>query len=243
MIDAQWLRRPSAYLPVWEAMRDFTNARTADTPDAIWLTEHEPVYTLGQAGKPEHILNSAGIPVVHCDRGGQVTYHGPGQVMVYCLVDLRRMKVFVKEYVTMLEDAVIDTLEHLGVAGACRKPGAPGVYVPAASLLSGPAGGTHPDSGAGSAQTALAGDGGSGGVELAKIAALGIKVRNGCAYHGLALNVDMDLSPFLGINPCGYEGLKTVDLRTCGIKATVQDVGERMAARLEGVFANSARPA
>jgi lipoyl(octanoyl) transferase len=239
MIDAQWLRRPSAYLPVWEAMRDFTNTRTAGTQDAIWLTEHEPVYTLGQAGKPEHILNSAGIPVVHCDRGGQVTYHGPGQVMVYCLVDLRRMKVFVKEYVAMLEDAVIDTLEQLGVAGACRKSGAPGVYVPAASLLAGPLGGTHPDSGAGSAQTAQAGDGGSAGAELAKIAALGIKVRNGCAYHGLALNVDMDLTPFLGINPCGYQGLKTVDLRACGIKATVQDVGERMAARLEDVFAHT----
>ena len=234
MIDAQWLRRPSAYSPVWEAMRDFTNARTADTPDAIWLTEHEPVYTLGQAGKPEHILNSAGIPVVHCDRGGQVTYHGPGQVMVYCLVDLRRMKVFVKEYVAMLEDAVINTLEQLGVAGACRKPGAPGVYVPVTRLLSGSDAGAQSQA-ARSAQITDAG----GGAELAKIAALGIKVRNGCAYHGVALNVDMDLSPFLGINPCGYQGLKTVDLRACGVKATVQDVGERMAARLEDIFAHT----
>jgi len=218
MMQARWLKRPSPYLPVWEAMRDFTEARGSDTPDAIWLTEHEPVYTLGQAGKPEHVLNSAGIPVVRCDRGGQVTYHGPGQVMVYCLMDLRRLKIFVKEYVALLEDAIIGTLEELGLPDACRKPGAPGVYVPAASA-----------------------DGGAQG-ELAKIAALGIKVRNGCTYHGLALNVDMDLAPFLGINPCGYEGLKTVDLRTCGIEATIEDAGERLAARLGEAFAGVARP-
>jgi len=219
MMQARWLKRPSPYLPVWEAMRDFTEARGPDTPDAIWLTEHEPVYTLGQAGKPEHVLNSAGIPVVRCDRGGQVTYHGPGQVMVYCLMDLRRLKIFVKEYVALLEDAIIGTLEELGLPDACRKPGAPGVYVPAASA-----------------------DGGAQG-ELTKIAALGIKVRNGCTYHGLALNVDMDLAPFLGINPCGYEGLKTVDLRTCGIEATIEDAGERLAARLGEAFAGVARPA
>lgn len=215
MIDYQWLPRPASYAQVWQAMRDFTEARDGATPDRIWLVEHDPVYTLGQAGKPEHILNSGGIPVVHCDRGGQVTYHGPGQVVAYCLVDLRRMKIFVKEYVALLEDVLIQVLAELGLEGACRKLGAPGVYVPYASL---------------EAQKERAPG------ELAKIAALGIKIRNGCAYHGLALNVDMDLSPFLGINPCGYEGLKTVDLRSCGIHATVGDVGELLAARLNDAF-------
>lgn len=215
MIDYQWLPRPASYAQVWQAMRHFTEGRDGATPDRIWLVEHDPVYTLGQAGKPEHILNSGGIPVVHCDRGGQVTYHGPGQVVAYCLVDLRRMKIFVKEYVALLEDVLIQVLAELGLEGACRKPGAPGVYVPYASL---------------EAQK----EGAPG--ELAKIAALGIKIRNGCAYHGLALNVDMDLSPFLGINPCGYEGLRTVDLRSCGIHATVGDVGELLAVRLNDAF-------
>lgn len=215
MIESHWLPRPADYLRVWRDMRDFTEARNAATPDRIWLVEHDPVYTLGQAGKPEHILNSSGIPIVQCDRGGQVTYHGPGQVVAYCLVDLRRMKIFVKEYVSLLEDVLIRTLDELGVKGACRKPGAPGVYVPYASLAAPPAGSQ---------------------AELAKIAALGIKLRNGCAYHGLALNVDMDLSPFLGINPCGYEGLKTVDLRSCGIHATVGEVGRLLAARLNDAF-------
>ncbi|MGB3290448.1 MAG: lipoyl(octanoyl) transferase LipB [Burkholderiaceae bacterium] len=216
MIDSHWLPRPADYLRVWRDMRDFTEARDADTPDRIWLVEHDPVYTLGQAGKPEHILNSGGIPIVQCDRGGQVTYHGPGQVVAYCLVDLRRMKIFVKEYVALLEDALIQTLGDLGVQGACRKPGAPGVYVPYASLAAPPA-----DAPA---------------TELAKIAALGIKLRNGCAYHGLALNVDMDLSPFMGINPCGYEGLKTVDLRSCGVHATVAEAGRMLAASLNSAF-------
>jgi lipoyl(octanoyl) transferase len=217
MIDYQWLPRPASYPRVWQAMRDFTEARDGATPDRIWLVEHDPVYTLGQAGKPEHILNSGGIPVVHCDRGGQVTYHGPGQVVAYCLVDLRRMRIFVKEYVALLEDVLIQVLDELGVPGACRKPGAPGVYVPCDRLAAPPQE-----------------EGAQGG--LAKIAALGIKIRNGCAYHGLALNVDMDLAPFLGINPCGYEGLKTIDLRSCGIHATVVDVGELLAARLNEAF-------
>ncbi|MBB5215478.1 lipoyl(octanoyl) transferase LipB [Parapusillimonas granuli] len=205
MIPYKWLPRPTPYLQAWQAMRDFTESRDEHTPDEIWLAEHAPVYTLGQAGKPEHVLNHGDIEIVRCDRGGQVTYHGPGQVVAYCLVDLRRMKLFVKEYVALLEDVLIDLLAGMGVRGACRKPGAPGVYVPL---------------------------GGSAGGELAKIAALGIKVRNGCAYHGLALNVDMDLAPFLGINPCGYEGLKTVDLRSRGIGATVTETGESLARRL-----------
>lgn len=203
----KWLARPAPYLPVWQAMRNFTEARTPETPDEIWLVEHMPVYTLGQAGAPEHVLNSAAIEVVRTDRGGQVTYHGPGQVVAYCLVDLRRHGLFVKEYVALLEDVLIRFLQAQGLAGACRKPGAPGVYVP------------RP------------------GKQLAKIAALGIKIRRGCAYHGLALNIDMDLAPFLGINPCGYEGLETVDLRVCGVSATVNDAGDALAAQLADAFA------
>lgn len=190
-------------------MQAYTEGRDAQSPDVIWLVEHEPVYTLGQAGKPEHILNSGTIPVVRSNRGGQVTYHGPGQVIAYCLVDLRRAGLFVKEYVALLEDVTIHLLERLGVRGACLKPGAPGVYVPMADC----------------------------GGELAKIAALGIKVRKGCAYHGIALNVAMDLSPFLGINPCGYEGLRTVDLAACGITASVEQVGEMLAQDLAAAIA------
>jgi lipoyl(octanoyl) transferase len=199
----KWLTRPADYAPVWQDMRAFTAGRGAATPDEVWLCEHAPVYTLGQAGKPEHLLNPGAIPVVMCDRGGQVTYHGPGQVVAYTLFDLRRAGLFVREYVRLLEDAAIGTLDDFGVPGACRKPGAPGVYVPL-----GPAG------------------------ELAKIAALGIKIRNGYAYHGVALNVDMDLSPFLGINPCGYEGLVTVDMAACGVRRDLADVGQRLAERL-----------
>jgi lipoyl(octanoyl) transferase len=202
MIQLTWLNGPAPYLSVWQAMRDYTQVRHADSPDVIWLVEHAPVYTLGQAGKPEHVLNPGNIPLVKCDRGGQVTYHGPGQVVVYPLLDLRRYKLFVRDYVQLLEDVAIDTLYTLGITEACRKPGAPGVYVPQANG------------------------------ELAKIAALGIKIRNGCAYHGLAMNVDMDLSPFLGINPCGYEGLVTTDLRSCGVRAGVINVGERLAGSL-----------
>lgn len=215
MIRHTWLPGPAEYLPVWEAMRDFTESRIPDTPDEIWLVEHQPVYTLGQAGKPEHILNPGSIPIVHSNRGGQVTYHGPGQVLAYCLIDLRRRNLFVKEYVALLEQCVISLLADLGLPNACLKPGAPGVYVPWER---------------------------SGG-ELAKIAALGIKVRNGRAYHGVALNVDMDLTPFLGINPCGYEGLSTVDLATLGVHRSVAEVGELLAARLSGALERLPQPA
>ena len=199
----KWLTRPADYAPVWRDMQVFTAARSAATPDEVWLCEHAPVYTLGQAGKPEHLLNPGAIPVVMPDRGGQVTYHGPGHVVAYTLFDLRRAGLFVREYVHLLEQAAIGTLADFGIGGACRKPGAPGVYVP------------H----------------GPGG-DLAKIAALGIKIRNGHAYHGVALNVDMDLSPFLGINPCGYEGLVTVDMAACGARQDLAVVGQRLAARL-----------
>ncbi|AFK61419.1 lipoate-protein ligase B [Advenella kashmirensis WT001] len=157
---------------------------------------------MGQAGKPEHLLNTGAIEVVQCNRGGQVTYHGPGQLVVYPLIDLRRQGIYVKEYVALIEDVVLDTLASFGLQQACRKAGAPGVYVP---LQDG---------------------------SLAKIAALGVKISQGCAYHGLALNVDMDLQPFAGINPCGYAGLQTVDLKTMGVSTTVQEAGRRVLERL-----------
>ncbi|MEO6986718.1 MAG: lipoyl(octanoyl) transferase LipB [Paralcaligenes sp.] len=206
MIHVKWWARPAGYLDVWQAMQAFTESRNADTLDEIWLVEHQPVYTLGQAGRMEHILHSGAIPVVQSNRGGQVTYHGPGQVLAYCLIDLRRLGIYAKEYVALLEAGVIGVLAELGLTEACCKAGAPGVYVPMA-------------------------DG-----DLAKIAALGIKIRNGCAYHGIALNVAMDLSPFLGINPCGYKGLRTLDLRACGISVPFEQAGNLLALRLSQAF-------
>jgi lipoyl(octanoyl) transferase len=197
----KWLPRPAEYQAVWHDMRAFTATRHADTADEIWLCEHAPVYTLGLAGKREHILNAGTIPVVHTDRGGQVTYHGPGQVVAYVLADLRRVGLYIREYVACLEDATLAALGDMGIQHACRQPGAPGVYVPTSA-------------------------------GLAKIAALGVKIRNGCAYHGVALNVDMDLSPFLDINPCGYAGLPTVDMASCGVKQDLINAGELLAAHL-----------
>jgi lipoyl(octanoyl) transferase len=198
------------------AMRAFTEARTLDTRDQIWLCEHPPVYTQGLAGKPEHVLNPHGIPVVQTNRGGQVTYHGPGQVVAYPLIDLKRLNIYVKEYVYRLEQAVIKTLEHFGVTGH-RVAGAPGIYVNLEdpfghAVLTGPL--VDPFEG------------------LGKIAALGIKVSRHCTYHGVALNVAMDLQPFDGINPCGYAGLQTVDLSTIGAQALWGDVAEVLAAKL-----------
>lgn len=190
------------YQTCWQAMKDFTESRTPQTPDELWIVEHEPVYTLGQAGKLEHILNPGAIPVVKSDRGGQVTYHGPGQVVVYVLADLKRTGLTIRGMVQALEQAIIDTLADFGLSAACRKPGAPGVYVP-----------EH--------------DG-----TLSKIAALGIKVRKGCTYHGVALNVDVDLVPFEGINPCGYEGLKTVSLASQGVTANWDQVAATLAGRI-----------
>ena len=159
------------YEPTWRAMQAFTAARTTDTPDEFWVLEHPPVYTQGQAGKPEHLLHATDIPVIHIDRGGQITYHGPGQLVIYTLIDLRRCGYGIRELVYRIEQAVIDMLAAQGVVGE-RINGAPGVYV--------------------------------GG---AKIAALGLRVKHGCTYHGFALNVDMDLAPFSAINPCGLLGL------------------------------------
>jgi len=194
-------------------MREFTAARDGGTPDEIWLVEHPPVFTLGQAGKPEHLLvANSGIPLVQIDRGGQITYHGPGQVVAYLLLDLRRRKLMVRELVTLIEDAVIETLAAYNLAGE-RKAGAPGIYVP------------QDASGASAAHTG------------AKVAALGLKIRNGCTYHGVSLNVSMDLSPFLAINPCGYAGLETVDMATLGVEASWRDVAATLAARLEANLA------
>ncbi|MEJ7745891.1 MAG: lipoyl(octanoyl) transferase LipB [Luteimonas sp.] len=168
------------YVPVWRAMQHFTDTRDDATPDELWLVEHDPVFTLGQAGKPEHVLAPGDIPVLHVDRGGQVTYHGPGQIVAYPLLDLKRLKIGVREYVCRIEQAIIDTLAEWNIEAA-RRDGAPGVYV--------------------------------GG---AKIAALGIRVRRGCTFHGLAFNIAMDLEPFHRINPCGYQGLQVIALRDLG---------------------------
>jgi lipoyl(octanoyl) transferase len=196
------------YLPTWQAMRDFTEQRGADTADELWLVEHPPVFTLGQAGRQEHLLAASDIPVVPTDRGGQVTYHGPGQVVAYPLIDLRRLGIFVKELVYRIEQSVIQTLDAFGMAGQ-RVRGAPGVFVPWERAAS---------------TGEFAG--------LAKIAALGIKVTRGRSYHGVALNVAMDLSPFALINPCGYAGLSTVDLATLGVSTDVPTVAARLSERL-----------
>lgn len=180
------------YLPTWQAMQDFTASRGPETADELWLVEHPPVFTLGQAGRKEHVLRDVGIPIVAIDRGGQVTYHGPGQVVIYVLLDLRRRGYGVKELVNRLEQAVIDLLAESGVQ-AERLAGAPGVYV-----------------------------------HGAKVAALGLRIKNGCSYHGLALNVDMDLSPYAAINPCGYEGMAVTQTRDLGISLSPAEAGERL---------------
>jgi lipoyl(octanoyl) transferase len=206
------------YADTLQAMRDFTARRTPDTEDELWLVEHPPVYTQGVAGRAEHVRQAQDIPVVQSNRGGQVTYHGPGQVVAYPLVDLRRLHIYVKEYVYRLEHAVLKVLEDFGVTGH-RVPGAPGIYV----RLDDPFG--H----AALAGPGLAGDPFRG---LGKIAALGIKVSNHCAYHGVALNVAMDLSPFARIDPCGYVGLRTVDLATLGVHTDWATVAPMLAQRL-----------
>ncbi|MGB9494888.1 MAG: lipoyl(octanoyl) transferase LipB [Azonexus sp.] len=185
------------YEPTWRAMQEFTLQRTPETADELWIVEHPPVYTLGQAGKPEHILREVGIPVVKIDRGGQVTYHGPGQVVIYLLLDLQRLKFKVRELVTAIEQALIDFLADHGVT-AERRAGAPGVYVGAA-----------------------------------KIAALGLKIKNSCSYHGVSLNVDMDLSPFAAINPCGYAGLAVTQTTDLGIPLTPDQAGELLCRHLK----------
>ena len=211
------------YLQTYHAMRAFTAARTLTTCDQIWLCEHEPVFTLGLAGRTEHLLATGSTPVVATDRGGQVTYHGPGQVVAYPLMDLKRAGYYVKEYVYRIEDAVIRTLRDWDVTGH-RVPGAPGIYV----RLDDPAGHAKLSATGSAAAPNFAG--------LGKIAALGVKVSRHCAYHGVALNVAMDLSPFDTINPCGYAGLRTVDLSTIGVTVGWEEaataLGQRLAAGL-----------
>ena len=206
------------YLPTYEAMQAFTAARQPDTRDELWLCEHPPVFTQGLAGQASHLLMPGDIPVVQTNRGGQVTFHGPGQVMAYPLVNLQRAGYYVKEYVFKLEESVIRTLAHFGVTGH-RVAGAPGIYVRlddpfSHAALVGPASAHDPFKG------------------LGKISALGIKVSRHCTYHGAALNVAMDLEPFDRINPCGYAGLKTVDLSTIGVETTWDDAARVLAHQL-----------
>jgi lipoyl(octanoyl) transferase len=195
------------YEPVWRAMQRYTDARGEHTPDALWLVEHDPVFTLGQAGRPEHVLMPGDIPVLHVDRGGQVTYHGPGQIVAYPLLDLRRLKLGVREYVQRIEQAVIDTLGDWNIQ-AVRRDGAPGAYV---------------------------GD--------AKIAALGIRVRRGCSFHGLAFNIAMDLEPFQRINPCGYAGLQVTSMLELGGPSSVDAVKPALLEHLAGQFGLRLQPA
>jgi lipoyl(octanoyl) transferase len=193
---SRWLGL-TAYEATWRAMQSFTAARADATPDEIWLTEHPPIYTLGLAGRREHILRDNGIPVLKVDRGGQVTYHGPGQLVVYTLLDLRRLRIGIRDMVRRIEASVIEWLDSVGIS-AYGNESAPGVYLMFA------------------------------GVE-AKIAALGLKVRNGCTYHGLAVNVAMDLAPFADIDPCGYPGLRVAQLADFGVERTLQAAGEELA--------------
>lgn len=210
------------YARTAQAMQDFTEARTqpgaAPVPDELWLCEHPRVFTQGIAGKADHLLLPGDIPVVHTNRGGQVTYHGPGQVVAYPLVDLQRLGIYVKEYVFRLEQAIIKTLEGYGVTGH-RVRGAPGIYV-------------RLDDPFGHACLAPCGPGEDPFRGLGKIAALGIKVTRHCAYHGLAFNVDMDLEPYARINPCGYAGLRSIDLSTIGVQTTWDDAAHRLADKL-----------
>ncbi len=199
-----------SYQASFDAMRAFTDTRNSDTPDQLWLVEHPPVFTLGLGADRSHVLTPHDIPVIQTDRGGEVTYHGPGQVVIYLLLDLRRQRpaarLFVREFVQGIEQAVIDTLAAYNLAGE-RKPGAPGIYVA------------------------------YGAWQGAKIAALGLKVRaSGCTYHGVSLNVAMDLTPFSWINPCGYEGLATVDIKTLGVDAAVSEVQLALAHKLMDRF-------
>ncbi|MCW8332634.1 lipoyl(octanoyl) transferase LipB [Vibrio sp. SCSIO 43135] len=180
------------YQPVWQAMHEFTDNRTDDSRDEVWLVEHNPVFTQGQAGKAEHLLNTGDIPVVQSDRGGQVTYHGPGQLVVYFLINLRRKKLGVRDLVTHIENLVINTLKTYNIESAAR-PDAPGVYV-----------------------------------DNKKICSLGLRIRKGCSFHGLALNVNMDLSPFLRINPCGYQGMEMVQVSQLGGPDHVETVEQQL---------------
>jgi len=202
MLTAQ--RGHEAYDTTFAAMRAFTDARTATTANQLWMVEHPPVFTLGLGADATHIIDARDIPIVQTDRGGEVTYHGPGQAVIYLLFDLRRQakKILPREFVTRIEQAVIDTLAAYNLCGE-RKTGAPGIYIA------------------------------SGDYQGAKIAALGLKIRgNGCTYHGVSLNVAMDLEPFSWINPCGYPGLQTIDMKTLGVTASLNEAQQCLAHHL-----------
>ena len=188
------------YEPTWRAMQDFNARRDADTKDEIWLVEHPPVFTLGLAADPSNVLNPGDIPVIKIDRGGQVTYHGPGQLVCYLMLDLRRLGFGVKSLVRRIEAAVVATLAEYGIQSQAE-PGMPGVYV-------------------------------GQGAELAKISAIGLRVSRHCTFHGLSLNVDMDLEPFTRINPCGYPDLKAIQLRDLGVSDKISIVGDKLVAQL-----------
>ena len=190
----------SEYRVTWDAMRDFTHQRQSETPDQLWLTEHPPVFTQGLNGRAEHVLDSGDIPVIQVDRGGQVTYHGPGQLIIYCLLDLNRLGLGVKGLVALIEQAIIDLLNGYGI-DAHTRDGAPGVYV-----------------------------------EQAKIAALGLRIRKGYCYHGLSLNVDMELEPFSRIDPCGYRGLAVTRLCDLGVNVGIEQVGYELADVIKGLL-------
>ncbi|HEX5352808.1 MAG TPA: lipoyl(octanoyl) transferase LipB [Rhodanobacteraceae bacterium] len=196
-----------AYEPVWRAMQAFTDTRGPDTPDELWLVEHDPVFTLGQAGKPEHVLAAGDIPVLHVDRGGQVTYHGPGQIVAYPMLDLRRLRLGVRELVRRIEQAIIDTLAEWNIHGL-RRDTAPGVYV-----------------------------------GESKIAALGLRIRRGCTFHGLAFNIAMDLEPFRRINPCGYADLQVTQMLDLGGPSRLADVEDMLIVELGRQFGLSPQEA
>ncbi len=188
----------SDYQETWDAMKDFTRRRDPETPDELWITEHAPIFTQGLNGRSEHLLDAADTPLVQVDRGGQITYHGPGQLVLYCLLDIARLNLGVKGLVARMENSVIDLLNEYQIVANTR-PGAPGVYV-----------------------------------DRAKIAALGLRIRKGCCYHGLSLNVEMDLEPFTRINPCGFQDLAVTQLREFGVTDSVAQVGYRLADILTG---------
>jgi lipoyl(octanoyl) transferase len=183
----------SDYQLTWQAMRDFTHQRVPQTADQLWITEHSPIFTQGLNGRAEHVLNRGDIPLLQVDRGGQVTYHGPGQLIIYCLLDLNRLGLGVKGLVAQIEQSIVDLLGSFGIESHTRS-GAPGVYV-----------------------------------DQAKIAALGLRIRKGCCYHGLSLNVDMELEPFNRIDPCGYPGLAVTQLRDLGVNVGIDQLGDQLA--------------
>ena len=199
----------SDYEETWQAMKQFTDQRDANTADELWITEHDPVFTQGLNGKPEHILQSSNIPVVQIDRGGQITYHGPGQLVLYCLLNIQRLSFGVRTLVSIIEQSIVELLVKYDIDAFSRRD-APGVYVNLASV-----GYDEVQSG-----------------QIAKIAALGLRIRKGCCYHGLSLNINMDLKPFSNINPCGFEGLAVTQMVELNSSVSVEKVGRELAAIL-----------